>query len=78
MPLKHLRVCDSPCGRVRFAPCGRACALPVDTYPDNWRVNLQEGAGTIGRPPELKVTVYDANYRPLDVDLANVTLRTVP
>lgn len=49
MPLKHLRVCETPCNRVRFAPCGRACALPVDTDPDNWRVNLQEGAGTIGR-----------------------------
>jgi hypothetical protein len=51
MPLKHLRVCESPCNRVRFAACSKSCALPVDTDPENWRVNLQEGAGTIGRMP---------------------------
>ena len=55
MPLKHLRLCTEPCNRVRFAPCGRACALPVDTDPDNWRINLQAGAGTIGLPTPATV-----------------------
>lgn len=76
MPLKHLRVC-TPCNRVRFAPCGRACQLPVDTDPDNWRVNLQDGAGTIGRQAS-GITVYDRNYQPLDVDLSNGTLQSAP
>ncbi|AIM41043.1 hypothetical protein PBI_SQUIRTY_96 [Mycobacterium phage Squirty] len=47
MPLKHLRICDT-CDRVRFAPCGKACRVPNDIDPDSWRINLQDGAGTIG------------------------------
>lgn len=50
MPLKHLRVC--PCGAVRYAGCSLACRVPSDTDPENWRLNLQAGAGTIGRPRE--------------------------
>lgn len=77
MPLLHLRLCEHPCNRVRFAPCSKSCALPIDTDPANWRVNLQDGAGTIGRPAS-GITVYDRNYQPLDVDLSNGTLQSAP
>ena len=50
MPVKHLRVCPTPCNRIRYAACGNACRVPADTDPENWRINLQLGAGTIGRP----------------------------
>lgn len=44
MPVKHLRVCPEPCGKTRFAPCSPTCRAP---NPNNWRTNLQAGAGTI-------------------------------
>jgi hypothetical protein len=47
MPLGHLRVCGSPCNAVRFANCSAACRLPVDTDPESWLPNMQEGAGTL-------------------------------
>lgn len=46
MPLKHLRVCE-PCNATRFAACSLACRVPNDADPASWRVNLQEGAGTL-------------------------------
>lgn len=47
MPLKHLRVCPSPCHAVRFAACSAGCHLPIDTDAASWRDNLQDGAGTV-------------------------------
>lgn len=46
MPLKQLRVCIH-CDRVRWAPCSTVCRVGADTDPDSWRVNLQDGAGTL-------------------------------
>lgn len=51
MPLKHLRVCPSPCNNVRFAPCSAGCHIPHEADPYSWRDNLQDGAGTIPRGP---------------------------
>ncbi|ASZ74468.1 hypothetical protein I5H97_gp094 [Mycobacterium phage Wachhund] len=48
MPTLHLRVCPDPCGKVRFSACSKACRLPNDIDPESWRINLQDGAGTIG------------------------------
>ncbi|AXQ61042.1 hypothetical protein SEA_GIRR_95 [Mycobacterium phage Girr] len=48
MPLLHLRVCPDPCSKTRFAECGKACRLPNAIDPESWRINLQDGAGTIG------------------------------
>lgn len=46
MPVKHLRVCDH-CQHTRFAPCSTTCRAPNPADPDSWRVNLQDGAGTL-------------------------------
>lgn len=56
MALKHLRVC-APCGdQVRFAPCGIACRVPLDTDRHSWRDNLQDGAGTLTFPRHVPLT----------------------
>lgn len=49
MPVAHLRVCPQPCNRIRYAACAVSCRVPSDQDPDSWRINLQDGAGTIGR-----------------------------
>jgi hypothetical protein len=49
MPLKHLRICGQ-CNTIRYAACSKACRVALDTDPESWRVNLQEGAGEIVRP----------------------------
>lgn len=46
MPLLHLRVCNR-CDATRFAGCSTTCGVPLDSDPQSWRVNLQEGAGTL-------------------------------
>lgn len=46
MPLKHLRICTH-CARIRFAGCGLACRVPIDSDKDSWLPNLQEGAGQL-------------------------------
>lgn len=60
MPLKHLRVCE-PCNRIWYAACGKACRVPNDADPDSWLINLQAGAGTIGRLPIAPETLRDAS-----------------
>lgn len=56
MALKHLRVCK-PCGdRVRFAACGIACRLPLDSDRNSWLDNIQDGAGTLTFPQHVPLT----------------------
>lgn len=49
MPLKFLRVCGH-CNTIRHAACSSACKIPPAEDPDSWRINLQDGAGTIDIP----------------------------
>lgn len=46
MPLKWLRVCEK-CDQIRYSGCSTVCRVGADTDPANWRINLQEGAGTL-------------------------------
>lgn len=56
MPLKHLRVCGPPCNAIRYAACGTTCKVPHHDDPDSWRINLQDGAGTILPPQQTETT----------------------
>lgn len=45
MPLKHLRICKRCDDKIRWAPCGIACAVPHESDPASWLLNQQDGAG---------------------------------